>query len=878
MNKKKLLSSFLFVIILLVGAYLVNAIQGDLSVQGVSITTPTNNTIINGTNYTFLVTLSGNNQTNMTNWTIQRGSATYVLGIDIGNLFNSTNITNNTQVWGIPDGIYNITVNASNGSGFEYGNFTTGWSIWNITFDTLSPYGLDAMAVYNSTVGIQGIDTNISNGTTLSNYGRLRFSYTPFDAAAIGIAFACNLTINNRVYNVSIPTNGTRITANVTLQHSTTPYMWNVTCRDQGGNINQSITQTRTFYINDTQAPYSLDVLSVPAYNATVGIQGTVTNISNGTASFPNYGRLRFSYTPFDSMVDDNFTCNLTINNMVYNTTNITNATRITANVTLQHSTTPYMWNVSCWDMAGNLNTSTTKTRTFYINDTQAPYSLDDLQAYNVTVGIRGSNSPISNGTTVTNNGRLQFNYTLFDSMVDDNFTCNITINNRVYNTSNLTNATVIHANITLQHKGNTPYLWNVSCWDMAGNLNTSTTQTRTFYINDTQAPYLMETAKSDNLYDTFIKGTGTTANTTFNFTRGNNTAINNNATIMFSYVAFDSMVDDNFTCNLTINGVVVNTTNTTNATRVYINVSLQYGWKYFNVTCWDMAGNTNGSSANLNNTYAFFQNDTVAPTGVGLTLSATSISKGASATLTCGASDVMDTDLTYTIHYKHKTISDEGYISSTGAYTFTPSEAGIYDIDCRAQDDASLSSAYTTAQTLTVNNPSSSGSSGGGSSGSSSTALPTIEVNIPAGETREVGNLDAAAGAAVAMSSGSTATFTVSGGSHSAVIKSITETSVVVTISSTPIDVELTIGETKEVDVDADTKNDLSVTLESIISGVANLKFTSLTITVPETTPTTPTTPTAPTTEAGTSLTWLWIVLVIIIIGAGVYFFMKKK
>src|SRR3989344_1222783 len=98
MNKKKLLSSFLFVIILLVGAYLVNAIQGDLSVQGVSITTPTNNTIINGTNYTFLVTLSGNNQTNMTNWTIQRGSATYVLGIDIGNLFNSTNITNNTQV------------------------------------------------------------------------------------------------------------------------------------------------------------------------------------------------------------------------------------------------------------------------------------------------------------------------------------------------------------------------------------------------------------------------------------------------------------------------------------------------------------------------------------------------------------------------------------------------------------------------------------------------------------------------------------------------------------------------------------------------------------------------------------------------------------
>jgi len=533
MDKKRIFSSMFFVIILLIGAYFVNAIQGNLVDGDVRISAPLNNTIINGTNYTFLITIASPNSTNMTNWTIQRGAKTFVLGEDIGGAFNSTNLTNNTQIWpiGTMDGVYNLTVNASNGTGF-LGNTTAVWSVWNITFDTQPPLFYD-----------------------------------------------------------------------------------------------------------------------------------------NASAAFT-------------------------------------------------------------------------------------------------------------------------------------------------------------------------------------------------------------QLAGSSAAYWTQVLGTGAGKILTINGTIGNNSDLKNNATVQFSYAVIDRAAELAFGCNLTIDGVVKNNSIVTNGTRIYMNVTdLKYGWHSFNYTCMDQAGYKNTSY-----TMKFHLNDTVAPTGVGLTLSATSISKGASATLTCGASDVMDTDLTYTIHYKHKTISDEGYISSTGAYTFTPSEAGIYDIDCRAQDDASLSSAYTTAQTLTVNNPSSSGSSGGGSSGSSSTALPTIEVNIPAGETREVGNLDAAAGAAVAMSSGSTATFTVSGGSHSAVIKSITETSVVVTISSTPIDVELTIGETKEVDVDADTKNDLSVTLESIISGVANLKFTSLTITVPETTPTTPTTPTAPTTEAGTSLTWLWIVLVIIIIGAGVYFFMKKK
>jgi len=58
MDKKRIFSSMFFVIILLIGAYFVNAIQGNLVDGDVRISAPLNNTIINGTNYTFLITIA----------------------------------------------------------------------------------------------------------------------------------------------------------------------------------------------------------------------------------------------------------------------------------------------------------------------------------------------------------------------------------------------------------------------------------------------------------------------------------------------------------------------------------------------------------------------------------------------------------------------------------------------------------------------------------------------------------------------------------------------------------------------------------------------------------------------------------------------------
>src|SRR3989344_5348741 len=109
MDKKRIFSSMFFVIILLIGAYFVNAIQGNLVDGDVRISAP----------------------------------------------FNNTNLTNNTQIWpiGTMDGVYNLTVNASNGTGF-LGNTTAVWSVWNITFDTQPPLFYDnASAAFTQLAG-----------------------------------------------------------------------------------------------------------------------------------------------------------------------------------------------------------------------------------------------------------------------------------------------------------------------------------------------------------------------------------------------------------------------------------------------------------------------------------------------------------------------------------------------------------------------------------------------------------------------------------------------------------------------------------------------------------------------------------------------------
>src|SRR3989344_8896088 len=91
MNKKRIFSSIFFVIILLIGAYFtMGAIT--LTQSGITITLPSNNTIIGPGNYTFTLAVAAGNSSNSTNWSLVRGDTTYVLHIN----YTATGVANTT--------------------------------------------------------------------------------------------------------------------------------------------------------------------------------------------------------------------------------------------------------------------------------------------------------------------------------------------------------------------------------------------------------------------------------------------------------------------------------------------------------------------------------------------------------------------------------------------------------------------------------------------------------------------------------------------------------------------------------------------------------------------------------------------------------------
>lgn len=76
----------------------------------------------------------------------------------------------------------------------------------------------------------------------------------------------------------------------------------------------------------------------------------------------------------------------------------------------------------------------------------------------------------------------------------------------------------------------------------------------------------------------------------------------------------------------------------------------------------------------------------------------------------------------------------------------------------------------------------------------------------------------------------GGKATFTISGESHSVLLKNITSTTAILEVNSQPFEVSLTSGEVKDTDVNQDDKNDLRVILNSISTGKADITLRAIT------------------------------------------------
>ena len=221
-----------------------------------------------------------------------------------------------------------------------------------------------------------------------------------------------------------------------------------------------------------------------------------------------------------------------------------------------------------------------------------------------------------------------------------------------------------------------------------------------------------------------------------------------------------------------------------------------------------------------------------------------------------------------------------DGTVTKTGdntEHTFTgtdTNEAGTYTVACTAVDNVgrtgdATSKTFSVSYAAGTSGTGGGGGSGGGGSAGSSASNPVV---VQAGLTSELGTLSTSDTFATIPASGGLS-FSVNNEAHTAKVLTVTSTSVTIEFASTPDKVTLNVGETKEVDLNDNGKIDLSVMLKSITSGKADLVFKA----IPEVVEQPPAPVIPPTEEAKSNLTWLWILIVLVVIGL-VWYFVKKK
>ncbi len=117
----------------------------------------------------------------------------------------------------------------------------------------------------------------------------------------------------------------------------------------------------------------------------------------------------------------------------------------------------------------------------------------------------------------------------------------------------------------------------------------------------------------------------------------------------------------------------------------------------------------------------------------------------------------------------------------------------------------------------------------------------------------------------------------------HTVTFMTVTADSATLKIESTPVTITLNVGETKDVDVNADGTNDMSVKLNAIVNSVADVTIKKIeegaAKVVAEEETARGVEPTVTTPVEGAGLAWLWwLIGIIVVVGLGYYFFFKKK
>ncbi len=434
MANQRIVQWFLFAVFaLVIAAIAVSALSS------VFPSNPLNNQYLSGV-VAFNVTTQ--NDTENVTWRFYYLDANLGTAIRFNHTINGTaacvNVTNATCSFSlntatITDGVYNITINATNSSNATaVTNITT-----NITID--------------NTVPRISLGTNAVNGTNFT-VATVGFNWTVIDG--FDTQPNCSININGTFFNVSTNTlNNSQTNITVINIAGNGTHGWNITCSDSGGNVNTSAT--RSFRIDQQGPLVTANTTRYPAgknaSNASDSIELNVTVYDAGTVS-GGPGRVTANGTGVCStgnvsligtgMVDDD----LPGISRVFTGTCILNSTSTVGNNTI---------NVIAEDDLGNRNTTTN----FIVRvDRESPgnVTLRMTPGFNFTQRI------------------VTLNWSARDDL-DSNLSCDVMVNGTITNSSVGTpNSSNTFVNYTTTSDGT--YFWNVTCYDDARQQNISNT------------------------------------------------------------------------------------------------------------------------------------------------------------------------------------------------------------------------------------------------------------------------------------------------------------------------------------------------------------------------------------------------------------------
>jgi hypothetical protein len=343
---------------------------------------------------------------------------------------NCSLIINETyRIWN-QSAISNYQNNAFNIEGLSEGYYN-----WTVEcFDLSSTSSKPFLRNFSQDLYKPRIDLNLPLNSATSLVSNVSFNFTVNDT--FDSSLNCNLTINGVVRDTFNTNAGNLTNRQINLLTDGLKY-WNVTCIDDTLNINTSSTRT----LNITEKPsVSLNTPNNSRFNQT---------------------SINLAYTPYDNT--NLSSCNLYING-IFNQSNSSPILNNQQNIFSLNSITEgiYNWSVGCSDYIGLTNQS--ETRLFYADRSPPLINIsypngEEIYAPNIT-----------------------FNFTVIDYL-DINISCNLTVNSSFVDINfSANNGSITSRTVSGIMDGYN--LWSLSCWDIAGNINTSSTFNFTRYTN----------------------------------------------------------------------------------------------------------------------------------------------------------------------------------------------------------------------------------------------------------------------------------------------------------------------------------------------------------------------------------------------------------